>query len=111
MEDKLLTFIKDMNEILYEKDPIFEEMPLEYSTDGDTDLIGFNGTRLWISNEHSDWKELLEETYRLAEAYTKLRNFMGEFFRSKLNKDIEEKYGLGIETPNTPLSERDRPEI
>jgi hypothetical protein len=117
--DKLLTFVKDMNEVLHEKDPIFEEMPLEYSTTGYESLIGINGTRLWISNEHSNWTDLLEETYRLAEAYSLLHKTLREFFRGKLNKDIEKMYGLGVEDeeelgmeqPTTPLSERNHPEV
>lgn len=119
IEDKLLTFVKDMNEILYEKDPIFEEIPLEYSTNGYVDVIGFNRTRLWTSEEYSDWTELLEETYRLAEAYSLLHKILREFFRGKLNKDIEEKYGLGVEDeeeldikqPTGPLSERNDPMV
>ena len=115
MENKLITFVRDVNEILYEKDPIFEEMMLEYSTNGDIDLIEFNGAQLWMSDAHSDWAGLLEEIYSLSKAYTELHEAIREFFRGKLNREIEEKYGLGIDKDKsdiiTPLSERNEPMV
>jgi len=112
MEDKLLKFVREMNELLYEKDStLFPDASLSYSTDGETSLIEFDRSQLWISNDHSDWTDLVRELHGRVETYTALHKHIVEFFRGKLNKDIEEKYGLGIENPLTPLSERNDPMV
>lgn len=112
MEDKLLAFVKDMNEILFEIDPqTFEDFPLAYSTNGNVSVIEFAGEVLFSTEEHSDWKDLLKETHQLSHLCSKLHRTIMEFFYISSNEHIEEKYGLGIEGPTTPLSERDRPEV
>lgn len=142
MKSKLEVFVEDMNEILYEKDPDFEEYPLIFATNGYNGVVTFNGSQLFgfESSSLPTWPEILTEVYNLSKVYASLHKIMKEHFRSMLNKEIEEKYGLGVEKeeiqsviqlvngseiniikseehegvtkkPTTPLSERDHPMV
>lgn len=113
MKNKLQIFVEDMNEILYEKDPDLEEYPLIFATNGYDGVVAFNGSQLFEPGSYPTWPEILTEIYNLSKVYASLHKIMKEHFRSMLNKEIEEKYGLGIviEGPTTPLSERNHPMV
>ena len=94
---KILRLVEDLNDYISEKDSIFEEAPLSFATTGYASLIDFCNNRIFFSEEHCTFHDLLKELLDLEEKHTLLLKYTNQFFKKMTNKEIEEKYGIGIE--------------
>lgn len=97
MNKKLENLTYDLNEFLYENDTLFEEYPLVYNTTGFANSIDINRDTIFPFEDCNNYIEFIQEIREKKELYEKLYNFTKIFFESIINKEIEERYGIGIE--------------
>ena len=90
---KLEQLVMDLNE----KEDIFLENPLVYTTSGFCNSIEFNGESIYSHEGYQDWQEFLDNIRNIKYLYERLAILTRDFFENMTNEEIEEKYGIGIE--------------
>ncbi len=97
MNKKLERLVIDLNEELFDKESVFDEYPLIYTSSGCHESIEFMESQVYSHEEHMDWKEFQDELLRIKYVYERLNIITRKFFAKMTNEEIEEKYGIGIE--------------
>lgn len=97
MNKKLEQLTYDLNEFLYEKEPLFEEYPLVYCSTGLAVVIEVDSDSIVFASECDSWVDFLHELERRRKLYERLHILVNSFFQLMTNDGIEEKYGIGKE--------------
>ena len=101
MESKLLKFIEDFDEFVYDilSDETFViRSPICYITDGGIEYLEFKKDFIFDDrNTIYNYRDMLDKIKENSEAWSELHKLMEEFFSKMSNEEIEEKYEIGIE--------------